>query len=504
MPKSLVWRGFSLGALFLLFAAGVASSQMSPFPVQNNIAWGGPIQPDVGVAENHSQSAQPVSSPDGTPPDISADSPSQNPSGAPADSPDDSTSNNAASGVASNTANNPASTISDNNTVRQLGTPFPLSLQPQGVKIGPFYLPSISDSFFYASNTAPGEPTQTFAGNSVTANLVASKTLSSGTLAFQAREQVSFANSVRPYLNSSIGVTFNDQLSERWSLNASAQFTYFQNSILSNPEYLLSYQNSGVVQQTLFVQQNVSTVYETNNIALSYSLSGSTHLTLSPVIGATFLDQQQGWTSTRQFGGAVGVSHDFTPNLTLGAYYTLYYNVTSGIVDSPGFTSQSIGLSFQYKFAQSWSVAGSLASSGQLIAKVWELSPTGSVRVLKSFSRSRSSISAAYTRAEASNVFISSGYYDQGDISYNQALSNKLSFNVGAGEFRTINTTTHYYGKRAGGSLSYQLSPRLSLNGGYNFAHQEGVQTSSFSPFLGNTNSFNLGLTWFLGAHSGL
>jgi hypothetical protein len=468
---------------------------MSPFPVQNSIAWGGPIQPDVGSADNHSQPVIPLNE---TPTDISADTPNQTPGGTPADS---SESSSASNNTAGNAANNSA-TVSDNNTVRQLGTPFPLQLQPQGVKIGPFYLPSISDSFFYAVNTAPGEPTHTFAGNSVTAVLVSSRTISHGVLAFQAKEQMSLANSVHPYVNSSVGLTFNDQLTERWSLSATAQLTYFQNSILANPEYLLSYQNSGVVQQTLFVQQNVSTLYESNSIALSYALNGRTHISLSPILGATFLEQQGGWSSTHQFGGAVGVTHDFTPNLSLGAFYTLSYSVSSGIQGNPGWTTQGVGMNFQYKFAQSWSVTGSVASSGQLMAKVWTETPTGSIRVLKSFGQS--SISAAYTRAEATNVFVSSGYYDQGDISYNQNISKKLSFNVGAGEFRTINTTNHYYGKRFGGSLSYQLSPRVGLSGGYSFAHQEGVQTSNFSPFLGNTNSFNIGLSWFLGTRSEL
>src|SRR5271166_3143120 len=490
MCKSLVWRGFFVGTLLLLCTAGVASGQMSPFPVQNTIAWGGPIQPpDVGSADKGPQT--PVPAP------VQLDANAQSSSDAPADTPGaDQTAS-----PAGNVDNSTASTTSDNNTVRQLGTPFPLQLQPEGLKIGPFYVPSISDSFYYAVNSSPGQPTQTFVGNSVSANLIYTKALSNGVFAVQAREQMSLANSVRPIFNQSISATYNDQLSERWSLNMNAAFTYFQSSILANPQYLLSYNNAGGIQQTLFVPQVGSVMYESNGITLSYAIGGRTHLTLSPIIAATFSGQEGGWSSAYQFGGAVGISHDFTPNLNLGAFYSLSHSITSGS-SSPGWNSQGIGLSFSYKFGQSWSVSGSLAASGQLVAQVWTLTPTGNLRLLKSFGRS--SISAAYTRSEASYVFVSRGYYQQADVGYNMNLSRKSGFNVGVGQWQTVNTGFNQHGWRASGSTYYQLSPRLSLNGGYSFSHAEGVQTASFAPYLGNTNTFTVGLTWLLGAHSGL
>src|SRR5271157_2114600 len=187
MCESLVCRAW-MAALVLLFTAGAAASQVAPLPFQNTIAWGGPIQPpDVG-RDDH---AQPVAAPGvgaEAPAEISADTPSQTPSDTPADGSASGTSNS----PADNTANNTTPANPDN-TVRQLGTPFPLQLQPQGLKIGPFYLTSISDSFFYAVNNSQGEPTQSFAGNSLAANLVSTKPLSNGTLVVQARGQFSLS-----------------------------------------------------------------------------------------------------------------------------------------------------------------------------------------------------------------------------------------------------------------------------------------------------------------------
>src|SRR5208283_5022236 len=111
------------------------------------IAWGGPIQPDVGGGDNR---LQPVTSAN-----VYAGSPAE--SATDGDAP----AGSAASSTVADSASNNGSANPDN-TVRQLGTPFPLQLQPQGLKIGPFYVPSVSDSFFYAVNSSEWQPTQTF------------------------------------------------------------------------------------------------------------------------------------------------------------------------------------------------------------------------------------------------------------------------------------------------------------------------------------------------------
>lgn len=384
-----------------------------------------------------------------------------------------------------------------NATVR---LPFALQVEPQGVKIGPVYLTDISDSFFYAVNTVPGEPSSTFAGNSISADLACNKQIGGGTLAIQGKEQFSVSQ-LTPYFNQSATASYTDQLTERWSMTGSVQFTYFQNSILANPQYLLSYQNSGLVVQTLFAFQRGYTLYESNALDFTYDINTRTHLTLSPILGATFLDENGSWTSSQQFGGAVGVTRDINADLNLGAFYFLSHSLTSGVANSPGWTSQSLGVSFQYRLHDTWFVAGSLAASGQLVAQIWQLTPAGSISVRKSFTNS--SVFAAYTRAEANNVFVSSGYFDQGDIGYQRKVGQKLQLNASAGAFRTIDTGITQKGKRVGGSVSYRWTPRLNLNASYNFAHQVGADTSTFSPLLGNTSAFSFGLSWSLGANPG-
>ena len=403
MCKSLAWRAWMVG-LILLFGAGIASGQMAPLPFQNTIAWGGPIQPP-DVSKDH---PQPIIAPD-----VAAETPDETSAGTPGQTSGDTVGDNPKSSNANSPDSITASATLDN-TVRQLGTPFPLDLQPQGLKIGPFYLVNVSDSFFYAVSNTPGQPTQTFAGNSLGANLVSSKQFSDGgILAVQARGQFSLSGG-QPFFNTALGATFNDQLSERWSLTASAQFTYFQNSILANPQYLLSYQNAGIVQQTLYVLQPSYNIYESNNISLTYQLGGRTQIAFTPILGATFQYLQGGWSSLHQFGGGVSVTHTLTSDLSVSAFYSLSYAATSGAAaTTPGWVNQNLGVSLQGTFVRyrGWSLGGSLSASSQTYAGSYTLTPTGNLRLMKSFRQS--SISAAYTRTEASYVLVSSGYFDQ-------------------------------------------------------------------------------------------
>jgi hypothetical protein len=211
-----------------------------------------------------------------------------------------------------------------------------------------------------------------------------------------------------------------------------------------------------------------------------------------------------------QFGGGVAVTRVLTPSLSVSGFYTLYYSATSGAASSSnGWVSQNLGVNFSGTFLQyrGWALGGSLYVSSQRAggsAGAYTFTPAGNLTLRKSFFGDTASVSAAYTRTEASNILVSSGYFDQGDIGYNQKFGRKVNINAGVGEYRISGSGVHQYGKRAQAGATYEWSPRVSLNAGYNFAHQGGVLASNFSPFLGNVSYFSVGVTWVLGARSGL
>ena len=304
-----------------------------------------------------------------------------------------------------------------------------------------------------------------------------------------------------PYFNQSAGVVYTNQLTDSWTLNASATFTYFQNTILANPQYLLVPSNNGLVLQNLFTLQRASSIYESNAISFNYEIDGRTHVTLSPILGATVLNDGSGWASSTQLGGSIGISRDYSSNLTLGGSYSLAHTTATGLPGTPSWNSQSLGISAQYRPAPSWNISGSVAASGQLISQVWTLSPTGSVRVSKSFSDG-SAIFGAYTRTEATAVLVSTGYYSQSDIGYSRKIKQKMSFSATFGQYKTSDLDLKQNGTHAGSFFTYRLRPNLSLSTGYNYVHQAGAQDLTLSPFVGTTSSFSIGLNWILGSPS--
>jgi hypothetical protein len=506
MCESLLRRAWMV-ALVLLFSAAAAVGQVAPLPFQNPIAWGGPIQPPAGREVGREGQPQAVVVP-GAVGETAAEGSSDTASQTPGDSSSQISGDTPNQDVAGSASINPpgvAVAANPDNTIYQMGTPFPLQLQPQGLKLGPFYLTDVSDSFFYAVNTSPGFPTQTYLGDSLQGNLVSTKQFNNGgILAVQARGQLSITQS-QPFFNTGIVATYSDQLTEHLSLSGSAQLTYFQNSILANPQYLLSYQNSGIVQQSLYFLQSSYSAYESNYLSLSYQLGERTQISLTPIVGATFQYLQGGWSNVHQFGGGVAVTRILTPDISVSGFYNLSYAVTSGVASSsPNWVSQNLGLSLQGVFLRyrGWSLGGSVSASTQTYGGSYTVTPTGSLRLMKSFGQS--SISAAYTRTEASYVLVSSGYFDQADIGYHRKLGQNANLSVGVGEYRTSYTAYRQTGTRAGGSVDYMFSPRLSLNAGYNYAHQNGTLPSNLAPFVENVSYFSIGLKWLLGSRSGL
>ena len=511
----------SMIVLFVVCAAGAASSQARPPLMPNAISWGldSALNPDLYQAGGGQNSDKPASTAVGSGPREAGAS-----SGQSAEAPDGQTPGDASSDDSTKTAANPPTDSSSNppnvinlpssadlQTDASLPTPAAstgsllqnlrssFQVEPQGVKIGPAYLTNISDEFFFAANTAPGSPTQTYMGDSLSANIGYNRQVGEGVLSVQSRQQFSLSEST-PYYNTSVTAGYSDQLTERWSVNAAAQLTYFQNTILANPQYVLAEQNGSLVAQTLFNLRRGSSFYEANSINFDYTLSGTTHLTLSPILGATFLDNDGVWNSSRVFGGTVALSREVTSSLTLGGFYSLSHSSASGTGNND-WNSESLGFSFQYRPQSTWSISGTLAASGQLVGQVWTLTPTGSLTASKSFSDS-SVIFGAFTRTEAASILASSGYYEQGDLGYSRKVGDHIRLNGSVGAYRTSEVSFQQQGKHAGVYMNYRLTDRLSINAGYNFAHQTGAAASSSLPFLGTTNALSFGLNWALGAQS--
>ncbi len=393
-------------------------------------------------------------------------------------------------GTQEKSAPNPAADTSDG-SIRRLGTPFPLEWRADGLKLGPLYMTDFALAGFYWGSSSPGQPPSSTWGSVMNPEFILNHKTKRGLVVVQASPYISVAGS-DVYLNQNASADFTSQLTARLSLSLEMTISYLQNSYFQNPQYLLGYTGTGFVLQPITAQYRGPSFSAANNFYLKYHLSRRTQISLAPEIGSTFLNQLGQWSYVQQYGGGVLVSRSFNPETTGSISYNVVHSVNSleGGSTTSSWTTQTFALGFQDRIGKSWWLSGTLG--GSLQQQPWSSwTPTGSLTLMKSFRRS--SVAAAYTRTRADQVLLSSGYFDQGDISYAATLSPKWQFNVGVGEYRTVETTTSSHGKRANGTLFYQLFPSCALFAQYNYIQQSGSNTTLFA---GDNSFLSFGLRW--------
>jgi len=376
----------------------------------------------------------------------------------------------------------------------------PFTLQPGGLKLGPFHLLDVSTSGFFEAASGLTGPPQDIWGSMITSDLFLNKHIGKGSLAILAKPELSFIGG-QPFVNVNTGATFSYQF-QRWSFQASDGFSYYQNdALLQNPQYLLYYVNGGIVAQAVYAQARGSSLYNATNFSGSYQLSGRTQVSFNPELGVTMLDQLGNLELVRNLGFGISVAHTINPNRSVSVFYNFSHLTSTSNEFSSGVSSwngQSIGAGIQQKLGRDWSISANLAASYQHTASS-QWTPSGNIAVSKMLHSGY--MSAAYSRTEASRVFVSSGYFDQADVSYSRHLGRKMTVFVGGGAFRGVLTGSRESGERAGANFSYQWLRNVALTTGYNFVRQ---RTDEASLYNGNTTSVTFGLSWTLGRPSGL
>jgi len=375
--------------------------------------------------------------------------------------------------------------------IRRLGTAFPLSAQPGGFKFGPLMITDVSNSSFYLLSSAPGQPTENLWGNTTSADIVYQHRSGRDTFAFQAKPQVSVTGG-RAYINEESGVTYTRQVTARWTLSASNQLSILQNTQLVNPQSFLAYGNGGFYWQTLFAQQLGTAVYDSSNVSMTYQINGRTQISLMPQLGVTVADQSGVANFVTYLGGAATVNRNLSATRSVSFSYNFVHSSssTNSVGSAGAWNTSSLGAGFHQQIGSSlWISANVLASyqSGQY--SYW--TPIGNIGITKAFRNG--SMSLTYSRSQAEQVLLSSGYFDQFDFGYNRTFNRKLTMSMGGGAFRTVETGTHGTGKRIGGSVFYRWAHNLSWTAGYNYSSQSGNQPSLN---LGNTTYISFGLIW--------
>jgi hypothetical protein len=375
--------------------------------------------------------------------------------------------------------------------IRQLGTAFPLSAQPEGFKFGPLMITDISNSSFYLLSSAPGQATQNLWGNTTSAEIVYQHHTDRNTFAFQAKPQVSVTGD-KPFLNEESGFAFTRQMSARWMLSATNQLSFLQNTQLVNPQNLLAYGNGGFYWQTLYAQQTGTAIYDSSNISMTYQMNGRTQVSLTPQVGVTVADQLGSANFVTYLGGGASINRNLSATRSVSFSYNFVHSrsSTNSFGSSGAWNTNTLGAGFRQQIGRSFWIDGNLSASYQS-GQYSYWTPVGNIGISKSFHNG--SMSLTYSRSQAAQVLLSSGYFDQFDFGYNHSFNRKFSTSMEGGAFRTVETGSHGTGKRIGGSAFYRWVHNLSWVASYNYSTQSGNQPTLN---LGNTTYISFGLNW--------
>lgn len=382
-------------------------------------------------------------------------------------------------------------------------------MDPGGYRVGPVHFLDISTSGFCDIATPNGQSTQEFWGTSIGTNIVYTHPVNNGMLAVQGNPMISVSDGT-PYVNLTGGIAFTKQVTARWSMSAFAQTTFYQNTyLLQTPQYLLAYAAGGIVLQNLYAQHTGSTMYESNGFSMNYLMSGKTQLSLTPNVGLSYTREVGASYLLGQVGGGATLTHSFTPYFSALVFGTVARSYSDEPVNTPllnapdtgnisSWNTYSVGVGVNQKIGASWYFTGSIGASLQQGLNNSSWMPTGGATIMKSMRRG--TISAAYSRTEAAQVLLSSGYFDQADLAYVTQVNSRISASLGLGAFRSVGTGSSERGKRAYGNLSYRWIRNLAWQFGYNFSSQNGTQRSLY---FGDTSYFSVGLNWVLGHPTG-
>ncbi len=199
---------------------------------------------------------------------------------------------------------------------------FPsVSTQPEGLKLGALTILDLTNSGFVVFSSAPGEPVQTASGYSTASDITYLHRSGQNVLSFQATPQVSVTEG-QAFLNTQSGLSFTRSISPRWSLSATNQFAFLQNTQLQTAQ-TLAQGGGGLYLQNYYIQQNGSVVYDSSNISLTYLMNGRTQLSLLPQIGFTFADQFGHADLIANLGGGVTISRNLSASRSVSVSLNL-------------------------------------------------------------------------------------------------------------------------------------------------------------------------------------
>jgi hypothetical protein len=390
--------------------------------------------------------------------------------------------------------------------IRQIGYSGVLAGSREGIGWGSFYIPTASVTGVVETlDTTAGQPGGVFTAALFQATVVYDHKFGTGNrVALQYSPSMAIADGqvVGNFSNQNTNLDILLYERPRWNIRFSDSFLYYysqqaggfpffdvdaassgiiSNMFLTGPDRWISTTATGTIAYALSARSSIS-------VRPSYTFSESgvgANLSRANLYGGTadwnyLLSEKQ--SVGIQFGGEV-LQESGVGTLTPSAADTNYYTVV-------GTASRQI--------SPTWRIGGSAGFTISSFAlntttqRQWFFN--GSLMVLKQLGRS-STLGLNYSRAgTVASGLISSSYADRVDVTFENKLSRRFDWRIGAGYLAQVNSggLSAWY---ANANAEFLLAPRAGIfaTATYTITHQD----ANVSPlFQGDTNLAFFGISW--------
>lgn len=294
------------------------------------------------------------------------------------------------------------------------------------------------------------------------------------------------------FVNQDTAADMTFALTPRLSLSIGDRFTYYRSKNSFADIFLSADPISGATFQNDFIEAPASWLSNAVNAAFGYQLSARTRFTVTPSYTyATTSGEAAAATfpSVNEFGVAALVTHDLTARSNVSINYVEQTDILSG--SSYKTIYQSLEGGYSHSFNGGWSFSGSFGFITANFQGGRNWSESGSGSAVKAFRRSRAAVT--YYRGHTYSGYISQGFSDRIDASYQLYIGRRWTMGGGVGYLRDVITANGIWGKYGEGNVSFGLTPTLSLFGSYVYKWQRGDNITVFS---GNTNYLRCGIQW--------
>jgi hypothetical protein len=238
---------------------------------------------------------------------------------------------------------------------------------------------------------------------------------------------------------------------------------------------------------------------------MSYSTSARTAFTVAPFFNylrvttpADVLTATPEITETMfQYGARTQLNHSFSPNQSLGVFYTYQENQEKDFSDTTFY--HSFGATLSRRMGRSVTLSGQLGGSRATENSHTTWTGVGSVTGTKTFRHS--SFQLSYGRDASFSGLLTHGYSDYGWANYSQQFGRRAMATAGFGYLSGPSQGHTVRGKYVNGSLSYALFRNVWWFFGYSQFWQAGAG-GQFVP--GEQQQFQSGLRWASTRKAGL